>query len=74
MCVYLYLHNKYTQYTHILCKQKLLFWMRLIANNRLTALILIYIKKFLFTEKNIHFNIYIYMYIYIYIYILGLSV
>ncbi len=25
MCVYLYIHNKYTQYTHILCKQKLLF-------------------------------------------------
>ncbi len=22
MCVYLYMHNKYTQYTHILCKQK----------------------------------------------------
>ncbi len=31
MCVYLYIHNKYTQYTHILCKQKLLFWMRLIV-------------------------------------------
>ncbi len=32
-CVYLYIHNKYTQYTHIgiLCKQKLLFWMRLIV-------------------------------------------
>ncbi len=27
MCVYLYIHNKYTKYTHILCKQKLLFWM-----------------------------------------------
>ncbi len=28
--MYLYIHNKYTQYTEILCKQKLLFWMRLI--------------------------------------------
>ncbi len=28
MCVYLYIHNKYTKYTHTLCKQKLLFWMR----------------------------------------------
>ncbi len=28
--MYLYIHNKYTQYTDILCKQKLLFWMRLI--------------------------------------------
>ncbi len=35
MCVYLYMHNKYTQYTR---KQKLLFWMRLIAIKRLTAL------------------------------------
>ncbi len=26
--VYLYIHNKYT---HMLCKQKHLFWMRLIA-------------------------------------------
>ncbi len=24
MCVYLYIHNKYTQYTHTLCKQKLI--------------------------------------------------
>ncbi len=37
MCIYR--HNKYTQYTHILCEQKLLFWMRLIAINGLTALI-----------------------------------
>jgi len=28
---------------HILCKHKLLFWMRLITINRLTALIYIYI-------------------------------
>ncbi len=36
MCVYLYVLNKYTQHTHILCKQKLI----LEAINRLTALIL----------------------------------
>ncbi len=44
MCLYLYIHNKYTQHTHILyilCKQKLLFWMWLVAINRLTALIYI---------------------------------
>ncbi len=23
VCVYVYMHNKYTQYTHILCQQKL---------------------------------------------------
>ncbi len=34
MCMYLYMYNKYTQYTHILCKQKLI----LDAINRLTAL------------------------------------
>ncbi len=40
MSLYLYVHNKYTQYTHTqcLCKQKLLFWMQLILINRLTAL------------------------------------
>ncbi len=26
MCAYLCMHNKQTQYTQILCKQKLLFW------------------------------------------------
>ncbi len=36
MCVYLYIHNKYTQYTHILYKQKLI----LDAINRLKALII----------------------------------
>ncbi len=40
MCVYLYIHNKYTQYTHIYYVNKNLFWMRLIAINRLTALII----------------------------------
>ncbi len=37
--VFIYIYNKYTQYSHTLCKQKLLLWMRLIAINRLTALI-----------------------------------
>ncbi len=40
----LFINNKYTPYTHILCKQKLLFRMRLITINRLTALIYIYIS------------------------------
>ncbi len=30
LCLHLYIYNKYTQYTHILCKQKPLFWMRVI--------------------------------------------
>ncbi len=40
VCVYLYIHNKYTQHTHIyitVCKQKPLFRMRLIMINPLTA-------------------------------------
>ncbi len=32
-----YIHNKYTQYTHISCKQKCLFWMRSIVINCLTV-------------------------------------
>ncbi len=38
VCVFIYIHNKYTQYTHILCKQKRLFWMQLIVINHLAAL------------------------------------
>ncbi len=37
MCIYIHIII-YTEHTHILCKQKLLFWMRLIEINRLTAL------------------------------------
>jgi len=33
---------------HILCKHKLLFWMRLIAINRLTALV--------FTQESMHIS------------------
>ncbi len=40
-CVYLYIHNKYTQYTHILYKQKLI----LDAINRCPALIIIQLSK-----------------------------
>jgi len=39
MCVYLYIQINYTLYTHILCKHKLLFWMRLIAINRFPAIV-----------------------------------
>ncbi len=42
VCVYLYVHNKYTQCTHILSKQKPLFWMWLITINHLTELMLTY--------------------------------
>ncbi len=46
MSLYLYMHNKYTQYNiHILCKQKLLFWMRLISINHLTALLYTHYKN-----------------------------
>ncbi len=61
----LYIHNKYT---HILCKQKLLF---LDAINRLTALIYIYIY-ILYEYKYIHVNILkyiLYVCVFIYLYI-----
>ncbi len=48
MCVYLYIHNKYTQHTYIYyVTKKLLFWMRLIAINRLTALDYIYLSNYI---------------------------
>ncbi len=31
VCVFLYVYNKYTQYTHTYYVNKLLFWMRLIV-------------------------------------------
>ncbi len=40
MCVYLYIHNKYTQYIHIVCKQTYI----LNAINGFAALIM-YAKK-----------------------------
>ncbi len=54
MYVYLYIHNKYTQYTHILCKQKLLFWMQLITINRLTALIKSILGYYVFVHNGVH--------------------
>ncbi len=53
MCVYLYIQNKYTQYTNILCKQKRI----LDAIKRLTSL------------YNFYIIYYIYIYIYIYLYL-----
>ncbi len=45
----------YIVHTHILCKQKLLFWMWLIAINRLTALLFLVLSGVLwdfFTYQN----------------------
>ncbi len=41
VCVYIYIYTVYIINIHSphICKQELLFWMRLIAINRLTALI-----------------------------------
>ncbi len=52
MCLYLYIHNKYTQYTHIYYVNKILFWMRLIAIKRLTSLL--FIITFLFLLNKFH--------------------
>ncbi len=41
MGVFIYIHNTYTQYTHM--QTKLLFWMQLITINCLTALFFLYI-------------------------------
>ncbi len=43
VCIYIYIYNNNihsTVHTHILCTQKLYFWMRLIEINRCPALIL----------------------------------
>jgi len=40
MCVYLYIQINYTHYIHILCKHKLLFWMRIITINHCPSLLL----------------------------------
>ncbi len=39
VCVFIYTLYIYTVHIHILCKQKLLFWMWLITINHLTALV-----------------------------------
>ncbi len=52
MCVFLYIHNTYIQYsTQILCKQKLLFWMWIIVINHLTLYIYIYIYIYIYRER-----------------------
>ncbi len=52
VCIYIYIYNKNTQYTHILCKQKLI----LSVINCLTALICIfkysYLKYLVVIEVN----------------------
>ncbi len=50
VCVYLYIHNKYTQYTIYI---QLLFWMWFITDNHCPAQILKYIQ----TENYIFYNI-----------------
>ncbi len=44
VCIYIYIYIIYTVHTHIYYVNKHLFWMRLIAINRLTALICIIIS------------------------------
>ncbi len=39
VCIYIYLINIHSTHTHILCKQKRLFWMRFIAINCLNAVV-----------------------------------
>ncbi len=46
----------YTVHTHILCNQKLLFWMRLIEINHLTALIYLQVDAPTFFNKKIFFQ------------------
>jgi len=46
VCVFIYIQNNYAQCTHIYYVNKLLFWIRLIAINRLTAQIKIEISYF----------------------------
>ncbi len=48
MCLYLYMHNKYTQYTLVYYVNKNFI---LDAINRLTALILLFIYLFIFCGK-----------------------
>ncbi len=54
MCVYLYIHNKYTQHTHIYCVNKTFI---LDPINRLTALISIIYYSFLSYIFSFHFNL-----------------
>ncbi len=51
--MYSYKHNKYTQNTHILCKQKRII---LDAINRMTAVVKIIMILILWTGHNLHFK------------------
>ncbi len=51
MCLYLYIHNKYTQYTLVYYVNKTFI---LDAINRLTALILLFIYLFIFCGKKVN--------------------
>jgi len=54
--VHLYIHNNYTHYTHIYYVHKLLFWMRLMAIHRFTALILTKYTTTYLQHRNIYFE------------------
>ncbi len=53
MCLYLFIHNKHTEYTHIYYVNKMLI---LDAINRLTALIIIFADSLLHSKLVICFN------------------
>ncbi len=48
VCIYIYINT----HIHIVCKQKKIFWMRLIAINHLTALIININYRILKTNKH----------------------
>ncbi len=51
-CVYIYIYIISIHSIHILCKQKPLFWMRLIVINRLTTLVKMLSIKDVFALPN----------------------
>ncbi len=54
VCLYIYIINIHSTHSYILCKQKLLFWMRLITINHLTALIFNQVKLLKSDSKDIY--------------------
>jgi len=58
VCIYIYTKELYTVHPQTLCKHKLLFWMRLIAINRLTALI--YLLSCVCVIENLIYNFILY--------------
>ncbi len=57
VCIYIYIIN--TDSIHILCKQKLLFWMWLIPINHLTALMYVYIQYIYKTLDSNFYSIFV---------------